>query len=51
LRDGKIPFKAMHQVITRKGCRFSCGWLPPTVETVAGFIAPGLPGEAKALTP
>ena len=30
-REGKMPSKAMMQVMVMYGCMFSCGWLLPVV--------------------
>jgi hypothetical protein len=31
-----MPMRAMQKLNTRYGCMFWCGWLPPTLEIVAG---------------
>src|SRR4051812_9207778 len=37
--DGKMPCSAMQKLRVRKGCLFSCGWLPPLAVTEAGARA------------
>ena len=46
---------AMQKLMARKGCRFSCGWLPPEELIAAGLsVADGaalLKRETGAMTP
>src|ERR1035438_7265157 len=46
-----MPDKAMHQFITRKGCWFSWGWLPPLLARVATFMGCAPEGDAKIDAP